>query len=491
MGSNIYIPKGLKHSFWSVLDAAAYPVVYMATMPILMKGLGVTAFGFWIVINTIIITLQLFNLNIGLTTTREVSYSLAEGNLKDVGKLINALLQLTFFLLLIVVVIGVAMAYVIPGYNLFQLSNAPVSSVGTCLFLAALLAGLKFFDLIFGSLLKASEYFRAASIVNTINRTVLLLINLVLAVNHYSVLHLLIANIVFALIYLIVQSVVIRRHFPFYRFSFKLQQAYYRPLLKFSFYPWLQFLIVVVAFQTDRFWVASFGGLTEVSSYGLTATIFNHIHMVFIAMASWVLPRIAAMVAKGDDTSRLYYSVRGGLLSLTTLSLLVFYFVYPYVLHVWVGGEIFQTIDPYIKAFIGFEIVFAHTIMPFLYLNAAGKEKIATLATFIYSSLCYLLMISGLYFFRHPVYLVYGMTLAICITMPFVNYMVQQQIKGKEKSFFSAISEMIPLYLSIAILYVPQNWLNILLLPVVVILLYRFYLSGIIEQKLWKLQTPL
>jgi hypothetical protein len=129
--------------------------------------------------------------------------------------------------------------------------------------------------------------------------------------------------------------------------------------------------------------------------------------------------------------------------------------------------------------------------MPFLYLNAAGKEKIATLATFIYSSLCYLLMISGLYFFHHPVYLVYGMTLAICVTMPVVNYMVQQQMKGKERSFVLAVSEMAPLYLSIAVLYMPQNWLNILLLIVVVVLLYRFYLSGIIEQKLWKLQTRL
>jgi hypothetical protein len=83
------------------------------------------------------------------------------------------------------------------------------------------------------------------------------------------------------------------------------------------------------------------------------------------------------------------------------------------------------------------------------------------------------------------------MTLAICITMPIVNYMVQRQMNRKERSFVSSIFEMIPLYLSITILYIPQNWLSIALLIVVVILLYRFYLSGVIQQKLWKLQTRL
>ncbi|HET9052758.1 MAG TPA: hypothetical protein VFM90_01200, partial [Cyclobacteriaceae bacterium] len=113
-GTSIRIPTGLKHSIWSVLDAVVYPVVYTAALPVLIKGIGVTAFGFWVVLNTIIITLQLFNLNIGLTTVRYVSVALAKGNPIETSKLMNALLQISFMLLLIVTLIGIGMAYIFP-----------------------------------------------------------------------------------------------------------------------------------------------------------------------------------------------------------------------------------------------------------------------------------------------------------------------------------------------------------------------------------------
>lgn len=486
MASNIHIPKGLKHSAWSVFDAAIYPLVYMAAMPVLMKGLGAVAFGFWVVLNTIIITLQLFNLNIGLTTVRQVSYYIAKGDFNEVSKLVNALLQITLIMLLTVVLAGIIIAYVIPKYNLLQLTDAPVNNVALCLFLAALIAGLKFFDLVFNSLLKASEKFKTSSILNTINRTGLLLLNVFLAVNSYSVQHLLWANIVYAILYLMVQTIVLRKVFTFYKFSLHLEKTWYKPLLRFSIYPWLQFLIIVIAFQTDRFWVSSFAGLQEVSAYGLTATIFNHVHMIFTAMAAWILPRIATMVAKGADPSGLYYTVRGGLLGLTTLSLLLFYLIYPYIFQVWAGKEIYRSMSVYIKAFIAFELVFVHTIMPFFYLNAAGKERLATVTTLIFSSLSYVLMIAGLYILKHPVYLIHGMTLAMCITMPLINKLVWKAMQSDKHSHQLFLAEMLPLYVAILALYVPYPWLSYMLLLIVLVLLYRSYLSQIIVQKLWK-----
>ena len=486
MGGSLRIPKGLKHSVWSVLDAAIYPAIYMAAMPVLMRGLGTKAFGFWVVLNSIIITLQLFNLNIGLTTVRNVSYCLAKNNLREVNKLINALFQISFLLLLAVVIVGIVIAYVIPEFDLLQLQHAPVESLTISLLLAAVIAGLKFFDLVFNNLLKAAEHFKSASILNTINRTGLLVVNVFLAVNGYSVLHLLWANVVYAIGYIVVQSFVVSKTFSFYRFSLRPAVSWYKRLLHFSVYPWLQYLIVVIAFQTDRFWVSAFAGLDEVSAYGLSATIFNHIHMIFMAMASWMLPRIAAMVAKGADPTEIYYAVRALLLGVATLCLLLFYLVYPFVFSAWVGKEIYQAMDVYIKAFIAFELVFTHTIMPFFYLNAAGREKLATMTTLLYACLSYLLMIAGLLIFNHTVYMIYGMTIAICITMPVINKLVKKEMNASSAFAPSPVIEMIPLYLSIVILYVPNRWISLLLWPVVLILLYRLYLSEVFMGKLWK-----
>ena len=249
----------------------------------------------------------------------------------------------------------------------------------------------------------------------------------------------------------------------------------------------MQFLITLVAFQTDRFWVSAYAGLKEVSAYGLTATIFNHIHMIFMAMASWMLPRIAAMTAKGDNPSSLYYEVRGLLLSFAVCGLLLFYFVYPFIFRLWLGDTLYETMHRYVTAFIALELVFVHTIMPFFYLNAAGKERVAVLVTLLYSAASYLLMICGLYLFKNPVYMVYGMTAALCMTMPVVNRTVRKRIPLPQagKSPINAW-EMLPFYIGIVALYMPYLWLSIALMLVVVVLLWRFYLAPSLNRKLWK-----
>lgn len=487
MANSIRIPNGLKHSIWSVLDAVVYPLVYTAALPFLIKGIGVTAFGFWVVLNTIIITLQLFNLNIGLTTVRYVSVSIAKGDTMETNKLMNALLQICFMLLLLVTMIGIGMAYIFPRYDILKLNNAPVSSVSICLLLTAIISALKFFDLVFNSFLKASEKFKTASILSTVSKMGLLSINVLLAVNHYSVLHLLWGNIIYAVLYLFVQVIIIQKAFPFFSFSLVREISLYKQLLQFSMYPWLQFLITLIAFQTDRFWVSSYAGLREVSAYGLTATIFNHIHMIFMAMASWMLPRIAAMTAKGDNPAKLYYSVRGLLLSFASCGLLFFYFAYPFVFRFWLGKELYGNMNTYVTAFIAFEIVFVHTIMPFFYLNAAGKERVATFTTLLYSAVCYLLMISGLYFFKNPVYMIYGMTIALCITIPIINTVVRKRIRlpQDKNSRFNRV-EMLPFYIAITALFVPYQWMYFSLLIIVLVLLYRFYLVDFFNRNLCK-----
>jgi hypothetical protein len=86
----IKIPKGIRHSLWSVLDAALYPAVYLATVPVMMRSMGLVVFGFWILLNSLITILQLFNFNsgvanIGINTIKNISYSLANNDTGHIG----------------------------------------------------------------------------------------------------------------------------------------------------------------------------------------------------------------------------------------------------------------------------------------------------------------------------------------------------------------------------------------------------------------------
>jgi O-antigen/teichoic acid export membrane protein len=482
------VPKGLKHSVWSVLDAALYPMAYMASVPLMMKALGVVPFGLWVVLNTIITVLQLFNFNLGITAIRNVSYELANDNVGRVNDVINAILQFTALLLLVVMGIGFFLSYAAVEYNWWNVRSALIGNVSQCILLAAGIAGLKYIDQVFQNIIKAQENFKLAAILNMIHRFGLLTITLVMAVKKGSIIAIFSANLCFSLFYLIIQYACIKWVMPFFKLGAVKDKTQYGRLLNFSVWPWLQSIIVVLTFQTDRFWVSTHSGLSTVSGYGLVSTMFNHIHVIFTAIAIWILPRIAAMTSKGHDPANLYNTVRGGLLGVVIISLLFFYFISPTLFHFWVGEETYGRMSAYIRGFVGFEMVFAHTIMPIFYLNASGKEKIATRLTLLYCSVCYLFMLTGLFGFHSPVAMIHGMTIAMCITMPAVNAVVHRQMAGSY-SWDRALAEMMPMYAGLLLIYTGNVWLCIALVMVIIVMLWKYYLSSVLNKTAWK-QAP-
>ncbi|MGZ5283092.1 MAG: hypothetical protein ACXWEY_12515, partial [Bacteroidia bacterium] len=480
--NRIKLPIAIQHSAWSVMDAAVYPAVYLATVPLMIKSLGLVLFGVWIVLSSLITILQLFNLNLGVTAMRNVAFALGENNKKNISNTINGVILITAALLLFVTVSGAVLADVVVRYNWWGIS-ADIENISLCIFLASIFAGLKYFDQVFQSIIKAKEEFKLAAILNTANRFGLLFITLTLAVAGFSIDQILLANILFISCYLLIQFTCIHKIFPCYKPGFETNKGLYKNLLSFSIWPWLQVIMVVLTFQTDRFWVSAFAGLSEVSGYGLVSTMFNHIHIIFTAMAIWLLPRLSAMASKNIDPLQLYEKAKSGLMSIMLVSLLVFHFVSPFILKTWLGPEAFSEVSIYVKPFIAFEMIFAYSILPVIYFNATGKEKLATLATLFYCALTYIFMLGGLYIFNNTVALVEGMILSMCISMPIINLLTLKNINSL-RSGAKTLLEMIPVYAAILLLYSQNIYLSIILLLVFAFMLWKLYLSGLIDKVL-------
>ena len=479
------ISAGLRHSVWSVADAALYPAVYMATVPLMMRRMGADAFGFWIILNTLMTTLQLCNMNLGVTSIRYVSAGLAEDNDEKVTDSINAIFRINFIIVIAVMAIGGLLSFTVAGNGWWGLHQTTVSYVFLCLLLAVMLACLKFFDQVFQGVLKAREHYKTASLLNMVNRFGLLLINLSLALYGSPVITMLWVNVLFNIAYLVAYFLLIRRAFPAYRIRRVHDRSLVKLLLRFSVWPWLQSIVIVLAFQTDRFWVSSYSGLKAVSVYGLVSTMFNHIHMIFIAMAAWMMPRLSAMTSRGDNPTELYTQVRNALLTAIVTALLCLHALSPFLFGIWVGDEMYSQMSDYLRAFIVFELVFAHTIMPFFYLNASGRERAATVLTLLYCGLSYACMLGGLYFFGNAASMVLGMALAIGLTMPVANYVTAKKM-GSPVSAAEAVAEMLPMYLACAFVYAPPGWIGPVLLVLIALTLWRSYVAELIKGGLWR-----
>lgn len=487
------IPTGIKHSLWSILDASLYPAVYLAIVPTLLRSMGSTIFGLWIILGSLVTILQLFNFNsgianLGIATIRGVSDAKANDDKQLAVDTINCVLHITAALCGIVSLIGVGLSYVAVKYSWWGLNEAPGVNVTLCVLMACIIAGLRFFDQAFQSIIKAYEQFKWASMLNMVFRFGLLTINVALAVNKRPITELLMANIGFIAVYILAQYLFVKKLIPFYRIGAVKDSVQYRRVLGFSLLPWLQSLVIVLTFQSDRFWVSSLSGLSEVSGYGLSSTMFNHIHMIFTAMAVWMLPRIAGMVSRGEDPSQQYELVRYILLSFIVLSLLGFNLVAPLLIQAWAGEEMYGQIYSYIRHFIAFELVFAHSIMPLLFLNAAGKEHLAAKITISYCAICYVFMLASLWQLRTPAAMIMGMTVSLCITMPLVNMRVARAI-GRQTSWKSIILEMLPVYVGIISVYQKSGSPAYFgLSGLVAFLTWQIYLSNVIKKRVWRKQ---
>ncbi len=453
--------KELGNSFWGIVDTAVYPVIYMAVVPLLMKNLGNDGFGLWILINSLMVIFQLFNLNIGITAMKELA---GQDNATAIKRL-NALLSIVLLMFLIVSLVGALCGVFSEQFEYSGFSNAPVRSVFECLALAGFIAGLRFIDQLFHGALKAKELIRVSALLKIINKVGLLAILVYLAVEGFDITSLLYGNVVFSLLNLIIMYVVIANYYPNYIPGLSSDKELMKGLFRFSLWPWLQSLFVVIAFQTDRFWVSSYAGLDEVANYGLIATIFNHIHLIFSTMFIWVLPRVSAMKTRSIDPFPFYQKIREAFSTFVLLSLLGFYFLSPFIIPLWIGSEHYLDMKDYLKLFIVFELLFAHTIMPFFYMNATGKERQITYLTALFCFLSYSFMLAVLISTQNISWMIGGMALSMVISMPILNYYGLENATRRSR-YIEAIKDMLPSYCAVGLIMLPMPWSLILLIPI-------------------------
>jgi O-antigen/teichoic acid export membrane protein len=464
----------------------SYPIVYFALVPVLMRSMGSVVFGFWMLLSTVMVVMQLFNFNLGYTTMRHVAQERATGTNGSVTDTINCLLRITLYQFGGIVVIGSILALIMADTQWLSSYAHNFRHGALCFFLAAVTGGLKYFEQVFQNIAKSYEMFREAALLNMIYRIGMFIGTLTMALLFPTlIVYVLVGNIIFSVIYLGVYFVYLHKALDFYRVARVRQQGLMKRLLSFSIWPWVQSIIIICTFQADRVWVSGYAGLKEVAAYGFVATMFNHIIIIFTAMVAWMSPRIIGMYAKAENPETEYYFMRSLLTVVTISSLLLFYWASPVVFRVWLGAERYSLMKDYIQAFTGFEIAFVHTIMPFFYLNGTGREKQATFITLLCCGTCYVFMLGGLWIFHSPLALVQGMTIGTCLTVPVYNIVSNKYISGQVRSW-TANLDMIPVLAAIGLMYTSSPLLVAALIMAGLLTFRKYYLIHLNKREVWK-----
>lgn len=469
--------KNLSNSIWNIIDIFLYPVIFFISVPVFIEKLGTEGFGIWMLVNTIIIGMQVFNFGIGPAVLKNIAHYAGVKDTRTVKDILNYSISINLILFILSLLITAVLAILVYRAGMWNVSVSSRKITAWCIALSGWIIGLRFLEQVLTNYYKGIERYREAAFITTGNRMIPLLINIVLLytlpVNVAVLLSVIIGcNIV---VTIFAYRAVSNTTMP-YRFSFCLKTKI--QISRFALLIWLQSLGMILIFQMDRYLVVSYFGLSVLSYYALTATIFNHLHMGFNAIIGWVSPKFTKLRAAGGSTWSLYFSAQYLLTGVATVALVILYCLYPIVFPMVLGKEYAAELSTYVPSFIIFELFFVTGVIPVYYLNATGFEKkyLYLVVLFVISSLiCMLVFIRQL---ASPEAVLYGLIVSCIINMFLQQYFIALLVFKTKLSWFNPVRLLLPPLLASAYIHFsayPWSWL---ILCVCLLSVYYCYIKG-------------
>ncbi len=468
--------RNIANTFWNISDTFLYPVFFFGSTAFFIHKLGTAQFGIWMLINTIVVSMQVFNFGIGSSIFRNVAFHEAQHNTQGKRDVMNNGISLTIVLFGISLLLAGAGAYLVYSHDLLHVAAGFRILCCQGILLAGFIVGFKFFEQAFTSYFKAREQFNKAMLISSGNKLVALLLNIsLLALFPLTVVHLLTVIILVNIVAMALALVLLYRDFPGFRFRFNLKPP--RHEARFAFLTWLQSLAIILTFQADRYLVVDFFGLATLSYYAITATIFNHLHMGLSAIFPWLAPKLTRLYARNADGQELYIAARNLIAASSLIFLLVMYLLYPFVFGLVLGKNTLAQVTEYVRYFILFELFFALNIIPGYYFNAMGQERKYFYLLLFFAILTLSSMWISLMIFHTPVAVLYGLVTA-CMLFVIVQNLMMNQIMPEKKGWLRALLLLVPQVLTGCFILSKEPLVHWIALPAGILSLYFIYIRG-------------
>lgn len=468
--------RNILNTLWNISDTFLYPVLFFSSTSFFIHKLGTEQFGIWMLINTVVVTMQLFNLGIGSSVFRNIAYYAAQGNQAAKNGVMNNAVSITIVLFAIGLGLATVAGWLVYSGNLLHVEDSYRVICSQGILLAGLIVGLRFFEQAITAYFKAIEQFNKAMIISSGNKMLALLLNIILiSLLPLNILHLLLVIICVNTLFVLNGLRLLSKDLKGFRFVFDLKLP--KQDAGFAIITWLQSLVIILTFQADRYLAVSYFGLTALGYYALTATIFNHLHMGMQALLPWLAPKLTRLYARNEDSKDLYIAARNMVAVVSVVLLITLYLLYPFVFKIVLGKETASHISGYTRFFIVFELFFALNIVPNYYFNAVGHEKKYLWFILFFSAIVLLSMGICLAVFNGPSAILYGLSIGCLISMLVQYLLLSRLIKGKI-DWLDSGTLMLPALAMALFIILPTQLLSWCSFAAGCVLLYFIYIRG-------------
>jgi O-antigen/teichoic acid export membrane protein len=418
-----------KNIIWTAIDLISYPLLMIAATPFFIKELGPEQYGLWMLINVVVQVMNALNFGVGDSTIKEVSKFHAIQFSDKIEEAFNRNFSLSVLLMFLCLVIGSAISLAIPYWHLFHIPEKDIEMGMKVLFLFSFSAGLKFIEQVFISVIKGYQRFDISSILSMISRLSGLVSAIVVVYLGNGLLEIVKVFLLVTILNLLLQAFVInwvtKIHFKLPSFK----DLEFKQILDKNGWFWLQSVIALFGFLSDRFLIGSLTDLKTVGYYSIAVLIGSQIHNVLLVFGSFVFPKVSALNALNKNISNIYFVSRFLITGLGWFVISILLLFGDFLFEWWLGAETYLLAIDYIRIYLSFAATILLIIIPFHFINGSEKIKLNSLFEFILRSSLILSMLIGFHL-NGIIGLLWGLVIGSLLNMPFQYYLFHKFIMG-------------------------------------------------------------
>lgn len=444
----------------------------IAATPFFITRLGAEQYGLWMLINVIVQVMNGLNFGVGESTIKAIAQHEAKGSYKHINTAFNQNLSLSVIMAIACSVAGLIAGIVIHRFSLFNIPASYSGVIVMTIFLFSLSTGIKFIEQVFVSVFKGLQRFDVSSRLMISSRLTYLLGVIIAVLLGSDITGIIKVSLGVSLANLIVQAAVVYAYSPVKSIVPKFALPRFSGLIQTNGWYWLQSVIALFGFLSDRIIIAQLTDLKTVGYYSIAALVGSQIHNILLALGGFVFPKVASATALGKNITQVYYLSRFIIAISGWLVILFLLLAGDFLFEWWLGEAVFRESISYIRLYLAFTAAIILIIIPFHFINGTPKVRLNTLFEIILRISHVAGMLAGYYF--------YGMTGLLCmltgitlINIPFQYYVFHRAVLNIGLIHDAFIVVLPALIISCMVMFPPG--MSYIFVPLFVVLVYFIY----------------
>lgn len=363
-----------KNTLWSLLDIILYPLLMIIATPVFIRYLGAEQYGIWMMAGTVNQFMNVLNFGLADSTVKAISSNRAGGSTGVIIDKIRANFSRALWIAAFVCVFGLVLAFSGLIHRWFHVPTAMQQTASSVLVLAFASTGIKFTELVLLSVFKGYERFDISARLSILSRNSVVLSGIVMVVISKSLFAVFLTTVLLNLINSVVQVMIVLKKYPF----LQLNPGFSGLRLfddKQQFWYWLQSVLGLIGFLSDKMIVGYFGGLTVLGYYATASLIGSQIYNALTALGNFMFPKVALRFRQKQTITPLYYRSRFIIVTLGWGGISFLILFGGSLFEWWLGKSFYSGVSVFIQLYLIYIAVLMLNIIPSQFINGSDRVQ--------------------------------------------------------------------------------------------------------------------